>query len=94
MLSQNLNPSLFLSKVIITDSDGGMTVAVEEYLPRTVHLHCLWHVMKNVRKHCQAALGSKAHRFFKLIYAAAFATTEDVSNSGRGHETHPRLAVP
>lgn len=67
-------------KVIITDSDAGMTVAVEKLLPGTKHLHCLWHVMKNVRKNCTGLDTKKTHRFFRLIYAAAFAATEDVSN--------------
>lgn len=99
ILTPDLNLSLYrsLSKVIITDADGGMTHAVETYLPGTVHLHCLWHVMKNVRKNCQGPLGRKTNRFFKLLYAAAFATTEDVSNLVRGrrpsNEAHPPHSV-
>ena len=69
----------FPLKVLITDADAAMTSAVRTLLPRTVHLHCLWHVMKNVRKHCQGALKDKANRFFRLVYAAAFATSQDVS---------------
>ena len=56
-----------------------MTNAAQSFLRRTVHLHCLWHVMKNARKHCKGALKDKANRFFRLVYAAAFATSEDVS---------------
>ncbi|CAN0341462.1 unnamed protein product, partial [Ectocarpus sp. 4 AP-2014] len=42
-----------------------MTSAVASYLPRTKHLHCLWHIMKNARKNCQGALRDKAKRFFR-----------------------------
>ncbi|CAN0365339.1 unnamed protein product, partial [Ectocarpus sp. 6 AP-2014] len=58
----------FSLKVLITDADAAMTNAARTLLPRTVHLHCLWHVMKNVRKHCKGALKDKATRFFRLIY--------------------------
>ncbi|CAB1099118.1 unnamed protein product [Ectocarpus sp. CCAP 1310/34] len=65
-------------EVIITDADAGMTHAVETFLPSTtVHLYCLWHVMKNVRKNCARALGKKASRFYRLLHAAAFAATEE-----------------
>ncbi|CAN0520822.1 unnamed protein product, partial [Scytosiphon promiscuus] len=39
-----------LPKVIITDADAAMPSAVKTLLPGTLHLHCLWHVMENVRK--------------------------------------------
>ena len=65
--------------MIITDADAGMTVAVEKVVPDTVHLFCLWHVMKNVRKNCARALGKTASRSYRLLYAAAFAATEEVS---------------
>lgn len=66
-------------KVLITDADAALTNAAKTLLPSTVHLHCLWHVMKNVRKKCKGALKDKANRFFRLVYVAAFATSEDVS---------------
>ncbi|CAN0429829.1 unnamed protein product [Laminaria digitata] len=47
------------NRVIITDADAAMTRAVAEHLANTVHLHCLWHIMKNVKKRCQGALGHK-----------------------------------
>ncbi|CAN0091760.1 unnamed protein product, partial [Scytosiphon promiscuus] len=40
-----------LPKVILTDADAAMLSAVKTLLAGTRHLHCLWHVMKNVRKH-------------------------------------------
>lgn len=76
--------------MIITDSDAAMTNAVATLLPDTVHLHCLWHVMKNVRKHCKGSLGTKANHFFRLIYAAAFATSDEVSNLGTQLENERR----
>ena len=61
-------------KVIITDADVDMTNAVAEHLPKTVHLHCLWHMMKNVNKKCQGALGQKTSTLQKLLYACALQT--------------------
>ena len=46
-----------------------MANATATLLPRTVHLNCLWHVMEKDKSTC----------FFRLIYAAAFATSDDVS---------------
>ncbi|CAN0382849.1 unnamed protein product, partial [Laminaria digitata] len=55
--------------VIITDADAAMTRAVAERLANTVHLHCLWHIMKNVKKKCQGALGHKTSHLQSLLYA-------------------------
>ena len=66
-------PPLPIIKVILTDADAAMTSAVAQFLPNTIHLH--WHIMKNARKNCQAALSTKAKRFFRLLKAAAFATS-------------------
>ncbi|CAN0462766.1 unnamed protein product, partial [Laminaria digitata] len=61
-------------KVIITDADAAMTSAVAEHLPNTVQRHCLWHIMKNVKKKCQGALGHTISHLQSLLYACACAT--------------------
>ncbi|CAM9288476.1 unnamed protein product, partial [Laminaria digitata] len=75
-------------ELIITDADAAMTSAVAEFLPNTVHLHCLWHLMKNARKNCQSALSTKANRFFRLLKTAAFATSEKVSDLSEFHKRY------
>ncbi|CAN0384111.1 unnamed protein product, partial [Laminaria digitata] len=60
---------LCIFPVIITDADAIMTRVVAEHLPNTVHLHCLWHIMKNVKKKCQGALGHKTSHLQSLLYA-------------------------
>lgn len=59
-----LPPRCFSLKVLITDADTAMTNTARMHLPRTVHRHCLWHVMKNLRKHCNCALKDKANCYF------------------------------
>ena len=87
-----LPSSRFPHQVLITDADAAMTNAARMFLPRTVHLDCLWHVMKNLRKHCKGALKDKASRFFRLIYASAFASSEDVSTPTRFEPDMDRAA--
>ncbi|CAN0468273.1 unnamed protein product [Laminaria digitata] len=62
--------------VIITDADAAMKSAVAAHLPNTVHLHCLWHII-NVKKKCQGALGHKTSHLQSLLYACAYATSEN-----------------
>jgi len=74
-------------KVIITDADAAMTSAVAEHLPNTVHLHCLWHLMKNVKKKCQGALGQSTSHLQGFIYACAYAMSENVSGTVQSART-------
>nr|GFA25456.1 hypothetical protein [Tanacetum cinerariifolium] len=34
-----------LSKVVVTDQDPAMKIAIEEILPNTCHRLCMWHIM-------------------------------------------------
>ena len=73
-------------KEFVTGADAAMTSAVAEFMPNTVHLHCLWYIMKNSGKNCQAALSQKANRFSRLLKAATIATSEHVSDFIRFHK--------
>lgn len=64
-------------KVIITGADVAMASAVAEHLPNTVPLHFLCHMMKNVTKKCQGALGQRTSYLQKLFYACEYATSEN-----------------
>ena len=56
-----------------------MTSAVAEHLPNAVHLHysCLWYLINNVTKSCQGALGQTISHLQILLYACAYATSEN-----------------
>ena len=66
--------------MIITDADAAMTCAVSAILPGTTYLHCLWHIMENIRKLCEGALKGGAGILVRLVKTAAFATSENVSS--------------
>lgn len=64
---------------MLTDADRAMTSALEGW-PTTLHLWCLWHVMKNVMKNCASSFTDMEERaqMLRLFRSAAYAATPEV----------------
>ncbi|CAM9643569.1 unnamed protein product, partial [Ectocarpus sp. 6 AP-2014] len=71
-----LNPKM----VILTDADLAMTAAIASCWPGTLHLHCLWHVFKNVLKHCSSLFANNDDKtdMMRCFRNAAYAATPEV----------------
>jgi predicted HNH restriction endonuclease len=59
--------------VIATDADPALIGAVHKVFPNAVALLCLWHIQKNVAKHCKAGFATdEAWKAFEKEYNAVF----------------------
>ncbi|CAN0326134.1 unnamed protein product [Ectocarpus sp. 6 AP-2014] len=67
-------------KVILTDADLAMTAAMASCWPGTLHLHCLWHVFKNVFKNCSSSFANNDDKtdMMRCFRNAAYAATPEV----------------
>ncbi|CAB1108529.1 unnamed protein product [Ectocarpus sp. CCAP 1310/34] len=66
--------------VILTDADLAMTAAIASCWPGTLHLHCLWHVFKNVLKNCSSSFANNDDKtdMMRCFRNAAYAATPEV----------------
>ncbi|CAB1114664.1 unnamed protein product [Ectocarpus sp. CCAP 1310/34] len=67
-------------QVILTDADLAMTAAIASCWPGTLHLHCLWHVFKNVFKNCSSSFATNDDKtdMMRCFRNEAFAATPEV----------------
>ncbi|CAB1108490.1 unnamed protein product [Ectocarpus sp. CCAP 1310/34] len=67
-------------KVILTDADLAMTAAIASCWPDTLHLHCLWHIFKNVLKNCSSSFPDNDAKadMMRTFRRAAYAATPEV----------------
>ncbi|CAN0432250.1 unnamed protein product, partial [Ectocarpus fasciculatus] len=49
-------------QVILTNVDLAMTAAIASSSPGRLHLHCLWHVFKNIFNTCSPQLANNYYR--------------------------------
>jgi len=64
---------------MLTDADQAMAAALREW-KTTLHLWCLWHLNKNVVKHCSSSFPDTKGRekMLRLFKNAAYAATPEV----------------
>lgn len=70
MLEQLLNTTRLSPRVIISDADPALLVAIPLVFPDTHELHCIFHIMCNLRKRIGATLQSNYKAFEKAFLEA------------------------
>ena len=77
--------------VIFTDGDKAMAKAIKAVLPMSKHLLCLYHINKNIAKHCKGALGDKWDSFIRGWWKIVNNT--DIRSAATINEEFHRLLV-
>ncbi|EXX68482.1 hypothetical protein RirG_104790 [Rhizophagus irregularis DAOM 197198w] len=65
-------------KTIITDSETAMIGALQEELPNTFHVICIYHLSQNLSKQLKSILGKDYIKFLNDFYTACNSISEDI----------------
>lgn len=65
-------------KTIITDADPAMLSALQQELPNTFHVTCIYHLSQNLPKRLKSILGKDYLQFLNDFYIARNSVSEDV----------------
>ena len=55
-------------RLIVTDEDQSMKVAIEQIMPNTIHRLCMWHIMRKLPEKVGPSLKEDEH-FYSSVYA-------------------------
>ena len=63
---------------IYSDCDTGLGPAIETIFPFTRYLHCIFHIVQNIKKHLMRPLGSEFTKFQTEFFSCRYTLYETI----------------